>query len=276
MTVDTVSGVTLRKSNDRQVPLSTLQNNNYVNSAFTHKTASLDKPSSGQFKDEIGRIGYFKQGNTGDCYALAGLIALSQSDKGRRFIKDNVKRDKDGNCHVTFRGFKENNTFTVSKAEYESFENAKLSTGDTTTKVIEIAYRKCLTQNGTAAQKFQSEKLNGGHSEDFIRDFTGLNSETTESLFSASFRYERKTSEKVIALLDDLATKKGNFSVTVASKSEEDASFGFFNWHAYCMCGVDKKNKRVSIIDPHNTSQTISLSYDEFLGNYKRISVHRM
>lgn len=249
----------------------TKKNNTYVNSAFTHNTPPT-KVALNQFKSVSGKIGVVHQGQTGDCFLVASIIALSQSDKGRQFIKNNVKTDGKGNYQVTFRGVKENNTFTVSKAEYESEKNSKLCADNSTVKVIEIAYRKCLEQNGSKHHKKGESMLEGGMPEDFIKDFTGTSPEKITPQYSEALKYDRAATQRVMAIFDDLATKKGNLSVVAYTHSEADpVLFYGAQVHAFCVRSVDKKNEFVDLINPWG--EVRSMPYNRFLENFKSISV---
>ena len=53
---------------------------------------------------ENGNIDEFKQGKRGDCYFLAGLKAISQSEEGRKTLKENITKNSDESYTVTLPG----------------------------------------------------------------------------------------------------------------------------------------------------------------------------
>lgn len=80
----------------------------------------------------------FSQGNTGDCWLLAAIKAISNSPKGLKILNDSIKVNNDGSVTVTLQGV--NKTYTISKEELES--NIQFSSGDGDIRALEIAVNK--------------------------------------------------------------------------------------------------------------------------------------
>ena len=99
--------------------------------AGSYKNTSITKPNGKIDKD-------FQQGNTGDCWLLASIKAISSRPKGLRILNDSVKVNNDGSVTVTLKGV--NKTYTISKKELES--NIQLSSGDGDVRALEIAVNK--------------------------------------------------------------------------------------------------------------------------------------
>ena len=99
--------------------------------AGSRKNTSITKPN-GKIDED------FKQGNTGDCWLLASIKAISSRPKGLRILNDSIKVNNDGSVTVTLKGV--NKTYTISKEELES--NIQLSRGDGDIRALEIAVNK--------------------------------------------------------------------------------------------------------------------------------------
>ena len=85
-----------------------------------------------------GCIDTFKQGNTGDCYLLAGIESLSNTEEGKQIIKESIKRPFWGGVSVTLKGV--NKTYYFSAQEL--LEAKQLSKGDDDVLAIELAFKK--------------------------------------------------------------------------------------------------------------------------------------
>jgi len=86
-------------------------------------------------------IDNFGQGETGDCWLLASISALSATESGRQVIRDSISTDEDGNITVTFKGI--GISYTITPEEMIEIRNSKVySFGDNDVLAIERATEK--------------------------------------------------------------------------------------------------------------------------------------
>lgn len=140
-----------------------------------------------------GNIGDFKQGNTGDCWLLTGLISLNATSQGRQILKESLTFNSDNSITVNFKGVGVSYTITAeeileAQAESERFEGA-YSDGDNDVLVFELAVEKLrrdiaagkidLPISGKYSTTSESdsgkagEGISGGFTEQFVYFLTG-------------------------------------------------------------------------------------------------------
>lgn len=83
-----------------------------------------------------GKIENFKQGNTGDCWALAAIHTLAKTKNGAEIIKNSIKKLPSGNVVVELKGAKESYRFTP---EQVNDAKGRLSQGDDDVRLLEMA-----------------------------------------------------------------------------------------------------------------------------------------
>ncbi|MDD3012319.1 MAG: C2 family cysteine protease [Candidatus Gastranaerophilales bacterium] len=229
------------------------------------------------------KIQDFHQGKTGDCWILSSIEALSQSETGREIIKNSLSKDSEGNYLVTFKGIEGNNTFKVTKEDYLDSQNDLLSTGDPDVKVLEIAARKLLENQGIdesdsnkERRASQDEKLKGGYAGDFLKAFTGVDiieeNKSSSGRISKFFNditgnfFKKRNMEKFL----DKAADSGEFSLSAGTNefSGDSQGNGIISNHAYAIKSVNKEYQVVTLINPWDTSTPITISYDEFMEKF--------
>ena len=131
-----------------------------------------------------GQIGAFKQQSTGDCYLLASLISISKTKAGAAILKNNIKRNKNGNYTVTLPGAIEvrkdyardnkqcyvTGSYTITKEEIaQARKNSKkYASGDIDVLIYELAFEKY------RKEVLKTNKINGQHSvQDMAGQYTG-------------------------------------------------------------------------------------------------------
>ena len=77
----------------------------------------------------------FRQGQTGDCWLLAGIQSLSMTPQGKKVLDNAVKVDKQGNATVTLKGV--GKTYKVTARDLKC--SNELSSGDSDVRALEIA-----------------------------------------------------------------------------------------------------------------------------------------
>ena len=101
----------------------------------------INNPTVDEFNIDK-KIDNSKQGNTGDCWLLAGLNSLSYSENGRKMLEEAITIKSD--CfEVTFKGV--NTTVTITPQEMREAKNSgKYSSGDDDVLLMELACEKVM------------------------------------------------------------------------------------------------------------------------------------
>ena len=104
-------------------------------------TNFINKPTTkanGKFDSD------FKQGGTGDCWLLAGLISIIKKPEGKKALESLIKADNSGNVTVNLKGA--GKVYKITAEEIEKLGH--LSKGDGDIRAIEIAMDKYIKETG--------------------------------------------------------------------------------------------------------------------------------
>ncbi len=128
----------------------------------TQKQAGIQKNENAKKFDNYvdtkdGTIGYTKQHDTGDCWLLSSLNALSYSDMGKELIKNSLEY-KDGYTIVHLRGA--NDYIVTDDAISATKATSEYSSGDDDMIIFELA-----------VEQFMDDAANGKVNEAFLRQF---------------------------------------------------------------------------------------------------------
>ena len=110
------------------------------------KDEAFDKHIYGKLNSDApnGKIDKdFKQGHTGDCWLLASIKAIANTEKGQQYLNDIVTTNKDGSVTVELKGPEKK--YTISPGEL--IMSTQLSSGDMDVRAIEIAVKKYMDEN---------------------------------------------------------------------------------------------------------------------------------
>ncbi|MBR1424261.1 hypothetical protein IJ579_01710 [bacterium] len=205
-------------------------------------------------KKEDGVIDHHEQGDTGDCWLLDGLDALSTVSWGRQAIKDCISRDENGNIVVHLEGaYGKKKDFIVTPEEIEQAdENDEWSFGDRDSVIFEIALEKYRRQ-------FGERNDDGGKFEEISRLILGKN------------RYYVKLNEKseISHYIELLKNNPDEYVIDTGFELEE-------GWHSICVkrveTGVDGKTY-VILSNPYDNRAEIRMTKTEFLNKVGYIEV---
>ena len=223
-----------------------------------------------------GKINHFKQ-IKGDCWLLAGIAALANTDEGKKIIKSSVVNLKDSKkIVVNFKGVKQSITIP-----YEVIEAAKQSKnyvkGDDETLAIEIAaehYKKQLIEKNKANEKMgpnivngknvmggKDNPLTGGYSSDIIYMLTG---KAAKTIYTGSEKLNNK-------IMDEIQKIRKTPNEHVMTCNFRQRKNGLLVNHAYAVKSLD--DKYVILINPHDTSKEEKIPFDDFFSNLKSLTV---
>ena len=208
--------------------------------------------------------GTFKQGNTGDCWLLAGIQGLSMTKEGKAILEKSVKVDNKGNATVTLNGV--GKTYKITARDLKC--SNELSTGDTDIRALEIAMDRY----------FREEMPNGN------ADIDGNTVSKAFELLADPKRTLATGGQRGVAtVLADIQANglKSRASLTgmtgnvnpkgMDATNEKGEKVKMYNGHAYTIKGAD--NNYVYLINPHDTSSTIKIPVKQYLEKFNLISI---
>lgn len=204
-----------------------------------------------------------EQGNTGDCWLVASLIAISKKSKGAALLQSMISWNKDTHIATAKIGGKE---YQIS--EEEIVKSDHLSTGDDDMRVIEIA-----------VDKYIRDLAYEGNSEEV--DITGGTlSKTIKILFGTSDNVETKNQNSIT----DTDIKEfnndniintfdlGDSETSLKALNEKDEQISLLANHEYAIIGSD--DAYVYFINPHESSKTLKMKIEDFK-NITNLNIER-
>lgn len=228
-----------------------------VNRSDTLKTAVPERPNGKIDKS-------FKQGNTGDCWLLAGIKSLSMSEGGKKILNNAVKVDANGNATVTLKGVGKKYTVTARDLKCSN----ELSSGDTDVRALEIAmdryFRETVPEgsadiDGNTVGK--ALKLLGDPNKTIECSGRAKVAIVTGSL--------EKNGMKNVAAVTGMS---GNVDPRgINAVNEKGQKVEMYNAHAYSIKSVTGNS--IELINPHDTSHTIRIPLKDYLSHFNLIGV---
>jgi len=217
---------------------------NYCEKMVDEVLQAQRKVSSAVTDKQDGIIGSFAQGNTRDCWFLAGLKIIASKEEGAKCIKDSIKNNGDQTYTIKFKGAPDK-TYTVS--EKELVERAEFSFGDKDVKILEIAADKWRKET------HKSSLDDGGYFSDAKSLILG---EDTKSI-SSNGEYsvvELGKGEQEWLKTDDLIKQipEGYFFNSEFSSKRDEKTSGFSPDHAYY---AEKREDSIIVHDPEDTTR---------------------
>lgn len=201
------------------------------------------------------------QGNIGDCYLLSSLYALSKNPQGQKLIEKMVKVDDEGNYIVTFYGK------APIKVPLEQLDGQKLDgkekicvKGELGLRAIERAYGKMLNQFRDIDRTLFMDIDKGGKISETLFKLTGRSS---KNYYIPHINVNQKFAE---------LSQKPKDSFVMLCGSHQKGQYGgyvdpqkkFIERHAYTIKNFDVYNQMVEIVNPHNTTKSEFIHFNDF------------
>jgi len=207
----------------------------------------------------------FNQGKTGDCWAIAGLIALNASEAGKEIIKNAISMDADGNVLITFEGAA--TTIKVTKQEIEKYDrSSSFTSGDNDVLAFEIAVAKLRGSRNSEKETLSEAARGGGNSEmiKYIMNTSGKN--TTYSTYNTT-----KKQESLTSIYNNYTKDNGNAAITFALTGGEHtatctdgSTFKIKLSGAHALAITNITEDTVTIVNPWSSETSYTMTWDEF------------
>ena len=216
----------------------------------------------------------FAQANIGDCYLLASVYALSRNPQGAKILENMIKTDQQGNYIVTFNDG-EVEIVKPDELDGQTYENKeKYSVSSSlAVKALERAYAKKIREDEYSGKTLHMNIDDGGHTWEAIEELSGFKSKKYHSLTCNLADILKKVSEEenqeniILTCSTPSITKHGNYA---------DKDHIFPKQHAYAILNNDAINKKVTIVNPHNTKEPITITWEDFAKIFSRLCVTKV
>ncbi len=265
---------------DKDSPIEKLFGNTYPVSSYV---SSPFKVQGNNTKD--GQITGTYQRGTGDCWLLAGVNAISYTEKGRQLIHDALDYKENGDTVVHLKGAGD---YVVTKEELEAVKNKQrrgskeYSVGDDDMLIMEIAIEKVMDDIATKRVKLSSNApAEYENQQELLADLnTYKNSITggqiTELMYLLTGKqteYLRDKNSMENALNDSMQKDVALGAAMMDDKAVRDVNGNtvqLYGRHAYSVKNVT--GDTVTVINPWNSAEEIVLSRETFMSAFDNIS----
>ena len=229
--------------------------------------------------DSDGIIGDTEQESIGDCWVLAGVNSLRETEIGAKILNDSIVQNNDGSVTVSLNGINKEYTFSPEEIALHQYQmpDKEYSSGDTDMNLIEMAigkYREELIESGDYTPNSRNldrtagknatvdDPLKGGQIDEAIYYLTGVKSD---------FCKDKASIEDALDTIKDDTVSK--YATTVSFKADDTSVTNgkIVTSHAYSVTRVDEDN--VYLVNPWHADEVITYPKKDFLDNAKRLSI---
>ncbi len=216
---------------------------------------------NGEIDEEV------SQGNTGDCWLIAGVLALNASETGKRIIKESIQPNPDGSVTVHFKG--KNVSYTISADEIKEHDTDDVlldeySNGDNDMLVIELAIEKYLDSLDSPFYKNDESSIDGGISDTVMFLFTGQRT----FKYGSGGNSKKMDREDVITALER-CYETGNTALTFALNKDHrakliDGSTFKYDDAPHALAISKLTSTTVTFVNPWDSTTEYTMTWKEF------------
>ena len=197
----------------------------------------------------------FEQGNTGDCWLLAGLIAICEKDECKKALESLIKVDKKtGNVTVTLKGVKK--TYTITEEEIRNSNH--LSGGDGDVRALELAYDKYIQEKAYHEDSFEYD-ING-NSCSYMFEIIFGKSELIKGYNKNDEQWDFNNPNKFYCIGTSWLDVKDTKVVENIVIKENGEFENFVVGHAYALIKSDEEY--VYLVNPWDSSETLKMTHE--------------
>ena len=233
---------------------------------FSVENNDISKPN-GKFDEHI------KQGVTGDCWLLAGLISMYKKENGRKYLEELVQANFSGDkVLVKLPGV--NKQYEISWEEIKSSQH--LVKGDGDIRALEIAIDRYIKEMSYNMNFAANVDINGNSLSFFYDLLIGKTNPqkidcVTDIFFQEDANWDKPLSDEIIAkfnapnifhtiafpeqMLEDIEILK---NAAINEKTGEKVSL--YASHAYAVIKSDEKY--VYVNNPHDSEETLKIEME--------------
>jgi len=225
----------------------------------------------------------FNQRGISDCYFLSALKALSNSPKGVELIAKMIEPLSNNRYIVRFPGCPKDK-IEVSRRDLES--SVSVSSDSMGVKILEHAFYKLKEKIDWKGEPLmvpsnKEEWLYNGFSEEALHILTSGKMLVKGTRMNADRQYIKtfmedvdnnsKILDETKKYLKELHDKGENVAVGADTSITVRREGFIYPDHAYSITNIDPEHEKITINDPHASSNNYELSYNQFFKNFASI-----
>ncbi len=211
-------------------------------------TPVQDEPAANGVNGEIDES--VKQGGTGDCWVLTGVLSLTATAEGKALIKSSLEIQKNGDVIVNFKGLGYSIRVTaaeIKKHDTDDIKNDAFSNGDNDMLVFELAVEKLFEQHPELKETYgYNEEGNGddkyitqgGFGNDLVEWLSGNKAEDLCTMDKLENPYDKADVAEWVTVPNSMTRYQGEYprpsSISLNAMFNDDKtnfSSEYINWY---------------------------------------------
>lgn len=211
-------------------------------------TPVQDEPAANGVNGEIDES--VKQGGTGDCWVLTGILSLTATAEGKALIKSSLEIQKNGDVIVNFKGLGYSIRVTaaeIKKHDTDDIKNDAFSNGDNDMLVFELAVEKLFEQHPELKETYGYNEegkgddkyiTQGGFGNDLVEWLSSNKAEDLCTMDKLENPYDKADVAEWVAVPSSMTRYQGEYprpsSISLDAMFNDDKtnfSSEYINWY---------------------------------------------